>query len=173
MTLKIGFVKRPPGSFVPLAWAIEALEYTKYSHVYLRYDDNGDTVFQCNLSGTEPQPASDFFKTYVMLEEYDFVLDDSETELLKKFVEQYRGTDYSYLQLMTLAFYEKTGIKLSCLKPLIRGMVCSELAYRFWIQLPQKFIRVESLGADPKFVGLRSMHDFVSTHPARVLTTIA
>lgn len=172
MILKIGFVKRPSG-FVPLAWAIETLEHTSYSHVYMRYDDNGvDTVFQCNLGGTEPEPASSFFATYTLIEEFSFAT-DLDIETLRKFVEKYRGTPYSYVQLVSTSVYDTTGVKLSLLKLLIKGMVCSELVYHLLALMPKKFIGIESIGPDPKFVGLRSIHNFVSTHPGRVLSTFA
>jgi hypothetical protein len=169
MKLVIGFGK-PKGGFKPLAWAIQWFSGTDYSHTYFRFQNAGlDLIFQVTTSGSNYIAATDFQKTYEILEEYEFQLNGDESQIFLQFCDRNKNIQYSYLQLMGIAAAIMLDLQRSpCRhedKKENKTAICAEILLRLMQLMPDVFIGIEQIKICPELVDLKTVHDFVAQVP--------
>ena len=128
----VGFSRARSNSAV-FSKAIQWAEGTPYSHVYIRRKSNrvGEYVYQASGTSVNFMGIENFLKRSVIVEEYEFEIDDSDLSGLLKDMIKLSGSPYSAKQVWKLSKF-MIKRKLGC-KPKMEKVdgeetwICSEL----------------------------------------------
>lgn len=155
MMLTIGFAKPKP-FFVPIAWAIQLVEGTKYNHMYFRYQtEMGDQAFQSNISkGAHYTTIAELEGYYNTLEAYGTSLTEEQSSKMLQLFDRFNGSPYGFGQLFGALAARIFGLSKN---PFSRGpktVTCSELGY---FLLDDLF--GYKLKSDPDIIGVKEIHD--------------
>ena len=152
MLITIGFSK-PKTFFKPFSWAIRLVQWTEYSHVYVKWTSKStgiDLIYQA--SGTSVNfMAKRIFDTHaVVVKEFELDITDETFNKLLRYCLNNAGVDYGFKSVFGIALV-KLGI---CKKnPYTDGdssYVCSELVGQILKNIFEYDLNINLDIADPK-----------------------
>lgn len=131
MIVTIGF-SSAKSNWMLFARAIEAVEKRPYSHVFIKYLDEGhnrELVFHATGAGVHKNYYSDFLEHNTVIKEYHLDFDSTEMEEFYDLMEEMLNRKYSWLDILGIFWRKITHLK----NPFSDGLatvICSELGAR-------------------------------------------
>lgn len=118
-----------------LSGAIKLLEGSPYSHVYIRKQSKyGEYVYQASGLQVNFMNIDIFLEENVIVEEYEFDLDDSKKEKILSFFIKYAGAKYataSLFKLLAIIVGQRVGLSVKFQGDGSHTFICSELGAFF------------------------------------------
>lgn len=130
-----------------LSGAIKIIEGSQYSHVYIRKQSKyGEYVYQASGLQVNFMNIDIFLEENVIVEEYEFELDDNKKEKILSFFIKYAGAKYataSLFKLLVMIAGQRIGLDIKFQGDGSKTFICSELGAFFCeeiieIPIPEK-----------------------------------
>ena len=127
MIITIGF-SSAKSDWMLFARAIEAVEKRPFSHVYVKYSEEGQdsVVFHATGAGVHKNYYSDFLKHNTVIKEYHLDFNELESEEFYDLMEELLNRSYSWLDIVGIFWRKMTHLK-NPFKDGLTTVICSEL----------------------------------------------
>jgi hypothetical protein len=151
-----------------LSSTIKAVENSKYSHVYIRkVSKYGEYVYQASGLQVNFMNIDIFKKDNVVVEEYEFELNESKKEEILCFFIKYAGAKYAtktLFKLLAMIAAERVGRKIKFEGDGDETFICSELGAFFC-----EVILEIDIPEDLDFITPKHLNPIVKAHGKRVI----
>jgi len=130
MKIKIGFSK-PKSLFKPFAWLIRLIEWTPYSHVYVRSFSSlagCDLIYQASGTQLNFMGLKHFEDNAVIIREFDFDIEDDNYRKYLGWAIRESGAPYGLLSAIGIGIQKILGLNKNPLSDRDATWFCSELA---------------------------------------------
>lgn len=129
MKVSLQFTK-PSGWFIPLSWAIQKIERTRYSHVRIKFELQGvPLILEASGRSVKLIGLAGYHQAtnHTVVSEYEATLDEYEQQRLIELLSM-AGIRYGLLQLVGIGIQRLCGLRHNPLSRGTNAVVCSELA---------------------------------------------
>lgn len=151
-----------------LSKTIQLVEGSNYSHVYIRrVSKYGEYVYQASGLSVNFMNIDIFKEHNVIVEEYEFELDDSKKEKLLSFFIKYAGAPYelkSLFKILAIIAAKRIGKDLKFQSDGTKEFICSELGAFFCEEILD--IKIEG---DIDFITPKGLNPIVKQYGKRVI----
>jgi len=160
--LIIGF-SRPKKGFKPFSWIIRLVEWTPYSHVYIRSYSVGldvDLIYQASGAQVNFMGLEMFRSHATIIDEFEVEISDEQYRSFMRWAIINSGADYSIKQILGIALFKMFNLDRNPFKNGTKAWVCAELV-EFVLM---KFIGVSIDEKELETAGPKKIHEICNSN---------